>query len=303
LHSDKYESVFPKDLFEATLNKSLKQFPSSNKPGQLAVKLTPEKIGEFGMLPRKNDPKNTPITVKWNHPVTNYKSFFPGFYYSTDSGIYIDYLKNIKVIDESTGKEVSLHNPYSGLVNNIRFNFTGSTAQTQPPVNTSFSKDLKVWNRTNGVPHTQSESKDSSNYFILSYAVDINDHTKTDFVSSDTSMEDSPHTGLFYANLGAKYNNWYRLELDYYDQYDNLQGNFSTRFNPYINDTFGTNLDITGVEMVDGVAMGGDRLQKILRPDKDNTKDHYDISGKYTLKISTEHPYNLALFENDNLWK
>jgi hypothetical protein len=62
-------------------------------------------------------------------------------------------------------------------------------------------------------------------------------------------------------------------------------------------------LDITGVEMVDGVAMGGDRLQKILRPDKDNTKDHYDISGKYTLKISTEHPYNLALFENDNLWK
>lgn len=301
LHNDEYESVFPKDLFEATLNKSLKQFPSSNKPGQLAVKLTPENIGEFGMLPRKNDPKNTPITVKWNHPVTNYKSFFPGFYYSTDSGIYIDYLKNIKVIDESTGKEVSLHNPYSGLVNNIRFNFTGSTVQTQPPANPSFSKDLNVWNRTYGVPQTQSGYKESSNYFILSYAVDINDHTKTDFVSSDVSMEDSPHTGLFYANLGAKYNNWYRLELDYYDQYDNLQGSFSTRFNPYINDTFGTNLDITGVEMADGVAMGGDRLQKTLHPEKDATKDHYDISSKYTLKISTDYPYNLALFENDNL--
>ena len=254
LHTNK--AVFPKDLFEATLNKSLKQFPSSNKPGQLAVKLTPEKIGEFGMLPRKNDPKNTPITVKWNHPVTNYKSFFPGFYYSTDSGIYIDYLKNIKVIDESTGKEVSLHNPYSGLVNNIRFNFTGSTVQTQPPANPSFSKDLNVWNRTYGIPQTQSGSKESSNYFILSYAADINDHTETNFVSSDVSMEDYPHTGLFYANLGAKYNNWYRLELDYYDQYDNLQGSFSSRFNPYINDTFGTNLDITGVEMVDGIVMG-----------------------------------------------
>jgi prophage maintenance system killer protein len=63
-------------------------------------------------------------------------------------------------------------------------------------------------------------------------------------------------------------------------------------------------LDITGVEMVDGIVMGGDRLQKILHPEKkDNNADHYDISGKYTLKISTEHPYNLALFENDNLWK
>lgn len=257
LHTDK--DVFPKDLFEATLNKALKQFPSSNKPGQLAVKLTPEKIGEFGMLPRKNDPKNTPITVKWASPSIRYRSFFPGFYYSTDSGIYIDCLKKIKVIDESTGKEVSLHAPYSGTVENIHFNFRGTALSTRDPSDPNFSKDLKVWGDTYGVPHTQSEAKDQSNYFILSYAADINDHTKTDFVSSDVSMEESPHTGLFYANLGAKYNNWYRLELDYYDQYDNLQGSFSTRFNPYINDTFGTNLDITGVEMVDGIVMGQER--------------------------------------------
>ena len=102
-------------MFEATLNKSLKQFPSSNKPGQLAVKLTPEKIGEFGMLPRKNDPKNTPITVKWNSPATRYRSFFPGFYYSTDSGIYIDKLKNVRVVDENSGKDVSL-SIYNGSI-------------------------------------------------------------------------------------------------------------------------------------------------------------------------------------------
>jgi hypothetical protein len=107
LHNDEYESVFPKDLFEATLNKSLKQFPSSNKAGQLAVKLTPEKVGEFGMLPRKNDPKNTPITVKWGNPTT-YISFFPGFYYSTESGVYIDKLNSIKVIDESTEQKIDI---------------------------------------------------------------------------------------------------------------------------------------------------------------------------------------------------
>jgi hypothetical protein len=56
--------MFPKDLFNATLNKDLKQVPVSNKPGKLAVKLIPETITDFGMLPRAEEPYNTPITYK-----------------------------------------------------------------------------------------------------------------------------------------------------------------------------------------------------------------------------------------------
>lgn len=260
LHNDEYESVFPKDLFEATLNKSLKQFPSSNKPGQLAVKLTPENIGEFGMLPRKNDPKNTPITVKWGNPTT-YISFFPGFYYSTESGVYIDKLNNIKVIDESTEQEIDIapspnddrENDWVGIDREIKFtNILYSPNDFQGQRWKWFDTQSVLWGDFE-LPQTQSQT--SNNHFILSSLADITDHSQTDLVSSDAS-DNKKHAGLFYANLGAKYNNWYRLELDYYDQYDNLQGSFSTRFNPYINDTFGTNLDITGVEMIEGIVMG-----------------------------------------------
>lgn len=285
LHSDNYESVFPKDLFEATLNKSLKQFPSSNKPGQLAVKLTPEKIGEFGMLPRKNDPKNTPITVKWGNPTT-YISFFPGFYYSTESGVYIDKLNSIKVIDESTEQEIDIapspnddrEKDWVGGNRKIIFtNILQPPQQFQGQKGEWFDPYSVLWGDFE-LPQTQSQT--SNNHFILSSLANIADHSQTDLVSSDAS-DNQKHAGLFYANLGAKYNNWYRLELDYYDQYDNLQGSFSTRFNPYINDTFGTNLDITGVEMVDGVAMGGDRLQKILSPDKKSNALDYDVTVAY----------------------
>lgn len=294
LHNDGYESVFPKDLFEATLNKSLKQFPSSNKPGQLAVKLTPEKIGEFGMLPRKNDPKNTPITVKWTSPSTRYRSFFPGFYYSTDSGIYIDKLKNIRVVDENSGKDVSL-SIYNGSIDRkSTISFQNITLNPYPStVSKAGFFTTKQWENTGQYPQTVSQaSYELTNnlypkwegnrvFFILSSICDIKDHTKTELLSSTEGQDTHPHGGLFLADLGTKYNNWYRLELDYYDQYNNLQGSFSTRFNPYINDTFGTNLDITGVEMVDGVAMGGDKITKVLHPEKDPIQNDYNFTGVY----------------------
>jgi hypothetical protein len=49
---------------------------------------------------------------------------------------------------------------------------------------------------------------------------------------------------MFYAELGTKYNNWYRLEVTYKDQYGGNEGTFTTRFNPYLNDVFGTNLSV-----------------------------------------------------------
>jgi hypothetical protein len=57
-----------------------------------------------------------------------------------------------------------------------------------------------------------------------------------------TEGDGFPYSGLFGIELGDKYNNWYRLELDYFDQYDEKHGTFTLRFNPYINDVFGTNL-------------------------------------------------------------
>jgi hypothetical protein len=47
---------------------------------------------------------------------------FPGFYYSTESGIYIDKLKNIRLIDESTSDTVDIGTRYeSGGALDIHF--------------------------------------------------------------------------------------------------------------------------------------------------------------------------------------
>jgi hypothetical protein len=43
------------------------------------------------------------------------------------------------------------------------------------------------------------------------------DHTQTSFKSSTQGKDDSPHSGVFYADLGDKYQNWYRLEVGYED--------------------------------------------------------------------------------------
>jgi hypothetical protein len=95
-------------LFNATLNKDLKQVPVSNKPGKLAIELIPESITDFGMLPRK-DEQHVPITYKTKD--AKYHTYFPGFYYTSDNGLYIEKL-TARVIDESTNLEVDLVYPY-----------------------------------------------------------------------------------------------------------------------------------------------------------------------------------------------
>ena len=103
---------FPKDLMEASMNGISKQFPSNSKPGYLAVGLELESgISDFKALPRTEDPFIVPYTFKLKKLAgggISYYSFFPGFEYKTNCGLYIKTLKDIKVIDESAGSEVSL---------------------------------------------------------------------------------------------------------------------------------------------------------------------------------------------------
>jgi hypothetical protein len=72
--------------------------------------LNTESVGEFGMIKRKNDPIDTPITVQWSDDLgTTYYSYFSGFYYSTNSGLYIDKIGNVSVTNEYTGEKVNLY--------------------------------------------------------------------------------------------------------------------------------------------------------------------------------------------------
>ena len=233
IHSNSFQDIFPKDLLTATLNSDLKQFPSSNKPGKLAVKLETEDVGQFGILPRK-DGLAVPITFKDYTDSVNYITYFPGFYYSTDSGLYIDTLSNIKIIDESTNENI-FSNTDDVTFKNYKAEGLSSTSETKN------DESIDVWTCAQ-LPQTKTSDEKSTNTFILSNIKSITNHNETSLRSSTKGVDESPHTGVIQVNLGNKYNNWYRLELDYWDQYDTKQGMFTKRFNPYINDVFGTNL-------------------------------------------------------------
>jgi hypothetical protein len=86
--------------------------------------LIPETIVGFGILPRANYPHNTPITYK----VTNneYYTYFPGFYYSSDNGLYIETV-NATVIDEDTNTQVPLTYPYGLPVTFKRYDLNDLT--------------------------------------------------------------------------------------------------------------------------------------------------------------------------------
>lgn len=254
LHTDSPTTVFPKDLFNATLNKDLKQVPVSNKPGKLAIELIPESITDFGMLPRE-DKLYVPITYKTKDG--EYHTYFPGFYYTSDNGLYVEKL-TARVIDESTNLKVDLVYPYGKEVLFDRFDLSGITCKS--PKDNVYTEefcngDLKLWDVTDtlGLPHQR--SKDYPNTQILSPIAGLFDHTQTSFKSSTQDKDDSPHSGVFYADLGDKYQNWYRLEVDYEDQYGGNKGTFTTRFNPYINDVFGTNLSVDDVELIKPISM------------------------------------------------
>jgi hypothetical protein len=93
---------------------------------------------------------------------------------------------------------------------------------------------------------------------ILSPIVGLHTSQSTNFKSSTQGKDDSPHSGVFRAVLGENYNRWYRLEVDYEDQYGGNKGTFTTRFNPYLNDVFGTNLGIDDISLSDGLVIGDD---------------------------------------------
>lgn len=275
LHTIYPQSYFPSDLLEATLNKSLKSFPSNSKPGSLAIALQPEKPGKFGMIPRGKVPFDTPFTYKLIDSGVNYYSFFPGFYYTTKSGIYIDQL-DIKVIDEATGMALPLYylegnaRVQNGLIYNCKFSkfdpysrVNSGNLLSYPGASPIFSQDWTYSSRgvedgiVDKAPFSYFQIKDDNqDVFLLTNQPSITDHTSTTFESSD-SVTPKAHTGLFCADLEDNWNRWLRLEVSYYDQFDNKQGTFIQRFNPYQNDVFGTNLRVKDLEPVSSILLDG----------------------------------------------
>jgi hypothetical protein len=106
LHSASPQHVLPKDLLTASLNNNLKQFPTDSKPGYLAVAMEAENILEFGMFEREKVPYRTPYTYKDENG--NYTTYFTGFYYRTESGIYVSKLECVIYDEDNQDTELNL---------------------------------------------------------------------------------------------------------------------------------------------------------------------------------------------------
>ena len=300
---------FPTDLHSASLDGSLKPYPTNLKPGYLSVALEPEKPGKFGMIPRLKYPHNVPYTYKYfgsndggELQDLHYYSYISGFYYTTDSGIYIDHFKS-EVIDEASGQPLTLYYPktkgsalkvvqntwYDGNFKNIvpksvpgyqpiQLSLTTST------LDTPFSGSTDVIIADSQVGYLQrlsSHKENGQDCFLLTNLLNIHTHTNSTLKSEQGNTY---HTGLFCVDLGQNWNRWLRLETDYYDQYDNKQGTFVQRFNPYLNDVFGTNLLFEGVEQAEAKVMGKQikTEEQILQ----NEEDEYTIPYRSTLKYT-----------------
>lgn len=254
-HKSNY--TFPKDLMEASLSGIQKQFPSNSKPGYLAVGLELESVGSFSALPRTDEPLMVPYIYK-NYS-NMYYAYFPGFKYTTDSGLYINTLKNIKVINEQTNHVVPIqaYTQSSEFTDGIdELIIYGRSAPNKKKAPNTFDT---FWWPDNFYHFEQyiSHQYITNNEFYISPIVwstanqqKLKSHSHTDF------NKPYPRLGLFCADLGDKFNNWYRLELDYYDQFDGYQGHFEQRFNPYLNDVFGTNLTTQSIVCADSLQMG-----------------------------------------------
>lgn len=261
-HNSNY--TFPKDLMEVSLSGIQKQFPSNSKPGYLAVGLELESVGQFSALPRTDEPLMVPYIYKKSSN-THY-AYFPGFKYTTNSGLYINTLKNIKVIDEQTDKSVNIKSylKSSTFTDSIDKLIIDGGFMPSKETDDSWALLSDFWCPVGFYrfePQKISQQYISNNEFYISPIVwsrtnqnQLKSHSYTDI------MQSYPRLGLFCADLGDKFDNWYRLELDYYDQFDGCQGHFEQRFNPYLNDVFGTNLSADKVEYYTNMQMGKETI-------------------------------------------
>lgn len=271
-HNSNY--TFPKDLMEASLSGIQKQFPSNSKPGYLAVGLELESVGQFSALPRTDEPLMVPYIYKKSSN-THY-AYFPGFKYTTDSGLYINTLKNIKVIDEQTNTSVQIKAYTQSSTSTDSIDKLIVDGNREPQKNSSPNQiDDFCW-PDNFYHFEQSISQQyiSNNEFYLSPIVwNITNQSRLKSHSSADAIKSYPRLGLFCADLGDRFNNWYRLELDYYDQFDGYQGHFEQRFNPYLNDVFGTNLSTNGIEIANSLKMGDTQRISVDLAFETETKD------------------------------
>ena len=276
-HTYDISQIFPSDLFEATLNGNLKSFPTDSKPGYLQVKLQNEGIKTFGMLQRAKHPINTPFSVKIND--SKYETYFPGFYYTTESGIYVARIE-CEIIDQQTREVVQIILPDGSAKESaeILFDMALTPNSGLELIKTVIGfKDSERNDRLSTAVINPSESDGTISYpqvynqerneFYLTNITDITAiHTK--YRSSTLDKDEKaiiPYSGLFKIQLDDQtYTHWHKLTVLYYNQYNEKLGEYECTFNPQLNDVFGSNVNIKNIQLSEFKTIGKEKNIKAV---------------------------------------
>ena len=303
-HTDNISHIFPSDLFEATLNKSLKSFPTDSKPGYLQVKLQNEEIKTFGMLQREKHPIDTPITIKIKD--SEYETYFPGFYYNTESGIYVSKIQ-CKVFNQQTRDYCKIHLADGTSVEEADIYFdvlsisdveiksvVGFVEQTISKDNYSLLTPIvKHAHDNHHLIYPQLYNSETGDFYLTNLT-DI-EKIHTQYKSSTLNNDGSniiPYSGLFKIKLDeTTYSHWHKLTVLYYNQYNEKIGEYTCVFNPQLNDVFGSNVNIGNIEIKDFITMGSSYQQ--------NSTTYSSIQSPSITYLSQK-PYTDKQYAGDN---
>lgn len=282
------------DLRLMNRGNGLKSYPSTSLPGYLCVKaeLNSKEITKFEILKRKDGQLKVPFTVKvyeqGGNPTFNYYTYFPGFWYETNSFSYIKKMK-VTCYNEYTGEYLGLQQ-VRRFGNNINSDVTRDAGKTEieiiaEPKNITSKLDDGVTLQEADITKCATEIKSSDYWFPVAYTQNfiLNPESKSkycitnrgDFANEwvtegvpdaignsvqmnnrNISMTASSnfYGGLFHIDFGYNCNQQCRLEITFYNQYDDQIGVYTCKFNPYLNDTFGTN-DVSEDQLADVIKM------------------------------------------------
>lgn len=277
----------------------LKSYPSNQQAGYLCTKavLYSRFIKEFGILKRQGGMK-VPFTVKkyWNEKDYNnfsYYTYFPGFWYTSENAAYIKEF-TVSVFNETDSSQMPIYytlidgtsiqeksainrtftiQNYEGLKSasvKIKGEVMSKTSSLQHQIEYTGDKNLVTYIITYNNIQTAQDEVPNTNSGITDHVTITESKetgkkrskliiTKPTITKPVTSRP--THGGIFYIKFDKDYNKNCILNISFKNQYGENIGTYRLKFNPYLNDTFGTN-DMPDLQYADEIPMS--YSQKIL---------------------------------------
>lgn len=298
----------------------LKSYPSNQQAGYLCTKavLNSRFIKDFGIL-RRSDGMKVPFSVKKYIDSKDdiwYYTYFPGFWYTSENAAYIGKF-TVSIYNETDNYDLIIYHTASKSVtgSDTKKTFTledvpeGDELKLQKP---SQNEDEYMENKFDPVRNQFISSSDTLVTYVVSdhntdnidspiedtesgqseNLYDIEETKKNDYYKNSSRIK---HGGIFWVKFEGNYNKYCILNISFENQFGEQIGNYRLKFNPYLNDTFGTN-DMPDMKFANWLPMSFSIENKNLNGTVKYNGNSYSITNnKFTGTINSKSETFVAL--------